>query len=77
MNEEDRDEHEAEEGESMDPALLSAMLEAAGENEDMKFQVLAVAAGQSGRFKRPLKFVRKGDRADKRPNTPPRQASDA
>ena len=76
VNEEDRDEHE-EEGE-MDPALLSAMLEAAGEDEDMKFQVLAFAAGQGGRFKRTFKkFVRKGDRADKRPNTPPRQAPDA
>ena len=39
----------------MDPALLGAMFEAAGDDADMGYQVWAFASGQGGRFKQPFK----------------------
>ena len=63
----------------MDSALQNAMLEAASDDDDMRYQVLAFASGGGGRFKKPfMKFKRKpGGKSDKRPTTPPRHAADA
>ena len=75
--EDEKEEPEGEEGEGTDPALLS--VEAAGDDEDMRYQVWVFAIGKCGRFKKPFKkFTRKpGVKFDKRPTTSLRQAADA
>ena len=53
-----------------------AMLEAAGDDDDMKYQIPASAAGAGAPFNKPVKkFTREsGGKSDKRVNTPQRDA---